>query len=93
MTITSEDIRNIQARLAPILGKKAWQVSLGIGSFVTMEFGAPLPPRGDGEQIRGEWHLWIMYCAWRLDNPHRVLAACEDSREHLTTAVQALEGR
>jgi len=42
MTVTEADLTEIQAIIAPLLGQKAWDVSLGVGSFITIEFGAPL---------------------------------------------------
>jgi hypothetical protein len=91
MPITETDIHEIQLKIEPLLGKKAWGVSLGVGSFVTLEFGAPLPYEKIPNRFHGEWHLWITHCAWRLEVGIKVLAASEDPRPKLKKAVQHLE--
>lgn len=92
MIITEKDIHEIQTRIKPILGKKAWAVSLGIGSFVTMEFGSPVSSLGKLKYPCGEWHLWITHCAWRLEKGNEVMAAAEDPRPKLQNAIQCMEG-
>jgi hypothetical protein len=91
--VGDEAVRGILATVAPILSQRPWGVALGIGSFVTMEFGAVRPPRHAGERPHGEWHLWIMHPAWRLEAGECVLAASEDPRPHLAASLQRLEGR
>jgi hypothetical protein len=71
-------------------------VGVGIGSFLTMEFGAPIWERiGEAEETlaHGEWRLWIKYAAWRLEHGGVVLAASADDRRALGLAVARLEGR
>jgi hypothetical protein len=92
MIITEKDIHEIQTRIRPILGKDAWAVSLGVGSFVTIEFGNPVSSHGKSKYLRGEWHLWITYCAWRLERGDKVIAASEDPRPKLRNAIQCMEG-
>jgi hypothetical protein len=58
MSITTTDIRKIQGKIKPLLGTKAWGVSLGVGSFITFEFGEKRIKRfKNREYIHGEWHL------------------------------------
>lgn len=78
--------------VAPLLGEAPWEASVGHGSFLTLEFGAPLPPTPQGF-VHGEWHLWVYGCAWRLQDAERVIASCEDSREQMERGVSVLEGR
>lgn len=98
MIITEADIQKIQTHIAPLLGQKPWDASIGVGSFITLEFGTPIPPtrkfspRGKPLPAHGEWHLWIYMCAWRLEKGDEVLAACEDSREQMEAAVKSMEG-
>lgn len=93
MTVTGTDIHEIKNKLAPLLGKKAWGVSKGVGSFVTLEFGRPLPTNGSNERTHGEWHLWLYNCAWRLEAGRRqVLAGSGDSPDRIEAAIQQLEG-
>ncbi|MCF3934401.1 hypothetical protein L1787_13405 [Acuticoccus sp. M5D2P5] len=58
-----------QERINKILGKEAWGVSIGHGTFVTMEFGKEIP----GRRPHGEWHIWIRDAAWRLDKGEKTL--------------------
>ena len=92
MIITEADIHEIQAKMAPLLGQKAWGASLGVGSFITLEFGVPLPRRGKHGRTHGEWHLWIYMCGWRLEKGNEVLGASEDPRPKLEAAVKGMEG-
>ena len=92
MTVTETDIGKIQAMIGPILGQKAWNVSLGHGSFITMEFGVSLLSDEIDRQPRGEWHLWVYCCAWRLEEGNNVLASSEDSRLELELAVKRMAG-
>ncbi|HBE20391.1 MAG TPA: hypothetical protein DEG17_25005 [Cyanobacteria bacterium UBA11149] len=96
MTITEADIQKIQTHIAPLLGQKPWHVSIGVGSFITFDFGTPIPRKflhkGNPLPARGEWHLWIYMCAWRLEKEDEVLAACEDSQQQMEGAVKSMEG-
>lgn len=92
MTIKKTDISEIQAYISPMLGKKAWGVSLGQGSFITLEFGTPVLPEEEQGKIHGEWHLWIYCCCWRLEQGEEVLAASEDAPSKLEEAIKKLEG-
>jgi hypothetical protein len=92
MCIAELDIQRIQAKLEPLLGNRAWGVSLGVGSFITLEFGAVIQDKVP-ESPRGEWHLWVTYSAWYLEKNGEVLSASEDPRPRLRSAVQAMENR
>ena len=72
-------------------GKRAWGVSLGFGSFITLEFGSRV--RTLGGRIHGEWHLWIYDCAWRIEKAGKVMAASEDDRSLLRRTVMILNRR
>ncbi len=88
---TDSDIQEIQRIIAPLSGEKAWGAALGVGSFVTIEFGKPIPPQNSEDKQHGEWHLWIYCCAWRLEEGNSVLAASEDDRAKLETAIKRLQ--
>ncbi|MFF3070216.1 hypothetical protein ACFVSN_06890 [Kitasatospora sp. NPDC057904] len=77
-------------RIGPLLGRPAWDVRRGMGSFVTMEFGRPQPPDRFG-RVYGEYHLWIQMAAWRLETDDRVVVGSEDPG--LGEALAGLEGR
>jgi len=85
------NIQEVQAKVNQLLGQKAWGVSLGYGSFLTIEFGQPLPSNNEQQKIHGEWHLWLYNCAWRLEEGDKILAASEDERNNLEVAVHRLE--
>lgn len=90
MTVTESDLREIENKVSSLLGQKAWGTELGVGSFVTIEFGSERAAAEAGERPHGEWHLWVYCCAWRLETEDEVVAASEDPREKLQTAVQRL---
>src|SRR2546427_12537216 len=91
MGISAEDLRWINSLLTGPIGLPAWGVSLGVGSFVTAEFGAAIPS-GSG-RTHGEWHLWVRASGWRLQSTDDVLGASEDDRERLRTSLQVLNGK
>ncbi|MBG1265343.1 hypothetical protein [Nostoc sp. WHI] len=84
-------IQEVQLKVNPLLGQKTWGVSLGFGSFLTLEFGQPLPPSNEHQKIHGEWHLWLYNCVWRLEEEDRILAASGDERDQLETAIHRLD--
>ncbi|MEP7134621.1 MAG: hypothetical protein ABI904_06785 [Chloroflexota bacterium] len=92
MSISEVDILKINDKIAPLIGMKAWGVSLGIGSFVTIEFGKALPSDKVTGRQHGEWHLWIYCSAWRLETEKEVIVGSEDERSILEDAIQQLNG-
>lgn len=76
-----------------LLGKKAWGVKRGIGSFITLEFGNALTIDESAQYMHGEWHLWLYLCSWRMDTETTTLAACEDKLEKIDAALKELEGK
>src|SRR5438045_3671110 len=92
MSLSENDIREIQAIIAPLLGRKVWGAALGMGSFVTLEFGAARPPERPRARIHGEWHVWIYCTAWRLEQDDVIIAASEDARSKLERSVITLNG-
>jgi hypothetical protein len=82
----------IQAIINPLLEKKAWDVRLGVGSFITMNFGNPNPKSNKENKISGEWYLWVYMCGWRLEKQNQFIAGCEDSRKKLEKDVKLMEG-
>ncbi len=86
------NIQEVKAKINLLLGQKAWGISLGVGSFLTLEFGQILLSSDKHQRIHGEWHLWIYNCAWRLEEGDKVLAASEDERGKIEQAIQHLEG-
>jgi hypothetical protein len=90
MAAAKDDEDRIHALLAPLVGIPAWGCKLGVGSFVTLEFGPAQP--ATGEAIHGTWHLWLYGCAWRLEHDQDVLAGSDDERDVMEVAINALDG-
>ncbi|SFJ24207.1 hypothetical protein [Planctomicrobium piriforme] len=103
--LTPEAAEEILSRL---IGIPCWGVKSGYGSFLTLEFGAPQqeihevrPPfvRESGSHlrrtvtIRGEWHLWIYCCGWRMTQDRKRLADSESSRKRIERACATLDGQ
>jgi hypothetical protein len=81
---------SIQDHLAPLIGQAPWDVSLGHGSFLMLEFGRRVQDPPPSTRLHGEWHLWVMHCAWRLETAEGVLTACEDDRADIARIVPQL---
>jgi hypothetical protein len=86
---TGDGLRSI---VAPLLGESAWGASVGVGSFVTVEFGRPKVGDNVEGRTHGEWHLWALYCAWLLEAGGQLAAASEDPRPKMEAAIRTLDG-
>jgi hypothetical protein len=80
---------DIRHYFKPVLGLPAWRVKLGVGSFVTFEFGRR--KKVDGH-IHGEWHLWIYLSNWALLHGERQLVDSDSDRRVISVALRRLEG-
>ncbi|HEX3600408.1 MAG TPA: hypothetical protein VHU84_09720 [Lacipirellulaceae bacterium] len=92
---------------SPLINLPCWGVQQGYGSFVTMEFGQPhqvvydvrtpkTGPVGNPHRvvaIRGEWHLWIYCCNWRMKYLEETLATSESSDDVIAIACSRLDGQ
>jgi hypothetical protein len=87
-----QDIADIHTKLQGVLGKRAWGVEHGIGTFVLMDFGHPQPPKYPDGKSYGEWHLWVYGGAWRLEKGEQVIVASEDDRTKIEAEIQCIEG-
>ena len=94
----------IQSKIAPLIGQRAWQPNQGIGSFLTFEFGTKVPRKPikskllkrirKGPQLdRGEWHLWIYMCEWRIEKGSEILAGSEDDHSKVEIALQSFNNK
>ena len=92
--------------LAGIVGQRSWLVERGHGSFLTMEFGEPrievreaVPHatsaalRRPGAWPRGDWHLWIYCCQWRIEEGGVPLAHSESTDAAIDKAARAINGQ
>jgi hypothetical protein len=78
----------IQRYFRPIFGTQAWKVKLGVGSFLTFEFGPQTRSYG---HVHGKWHLWIYLSNWALFRGQRQLADSDMDRRVITSAVRRLK--
>jgi hypothetical protein len=92
MAFTEADIYEIKAKMAPLIGQKAWGVSLGLESIITLEFGKPVPPNKTSKKTHGEWHFWVYMCAWRLEKNNKFIVGSGADRSELEKVVQMMEG-
>lgn len=86
MKTTAIDLRQY---FRPIVGTSPWRVKLGVGSFLTFEFG---PRVRANHHIHGKWHLWIYQSCWELLHRDRSLVDSDTDRKVLETAARRLEG-
>lgn len=95
--------RQIASAFAPILGRPAWQVKQGHGSFLTLEFGEPRLEIDETKElrgcryrivtIRGDWHLWIYCCNWNIFQDGKRLAHSESDNQTIKKATNQLDGQ
>jgi hypothetical protein len=94
MSVTEADIAELLLKMDGWAGHKAWNVSLGVGSYVTMDFGPEIEITISNKHkfTRGKWHLWVQYCAWRIEARNKIVAGSDDPRYKLERAVKYFEG-
>jgi hypothetical protein len=91
---------------ADIIGKRAWLVRKGYSSMLTMEFGEPhlrvrevLPEakakalRRPLVTVRGDWHLWVHSCDWRIREGGADVAHSEGTDAEIERGARALDGQ
>jgi hypothetical protein len=91
---------------ANIIGKPAWLVRRGYASYLTFEFGEPhlefREPIPDSKigllrrrniSVRGDWHLWIRSCDWRVTVDGGEVARSESADHLIDAAARALDSR
>lgn len=79
---------DIREYFKPIVGQRPWRARLGVGSFLTFEFGRKVK---EDHHLRGEWHLWIYEAKWSLLHGGRKLADSDSRQEAIEVAVRRLE--
>jgi hypothetical protein len=71
----------------PVIGTRPWKVKLGVGSFLTFEFGPRIKTVG---HLQGQWHLWIYLSNWKLFHGDRLLVDSNADRKPMTVATRRL---
>jgi hypothetical protein len=87
MKVTAVDVRQY---LKPVIGSRPWRVKLGVGSFLSFEFGSKIKTDG---HVHGQWHLWIYQSNWRLFHGNRELIDSDTDRKRISICVRRLEGQ
>ncbi len=93
MSLTISETQRLKTYFQPMIGQSTWNVELGTGSFLTMEFGLPRSVTSAESKTHGTWHFWAYCCAWRIETWDDVLAYSEDDRSRLEKVVGVLEGK
>lgn len=81
-----------------LVGQKVSACQLGHGSMFSIDLGIlttehiPTKKRIIKSYMRGEWHLWVSMCAWRIDKDNKPLIAADDEREIIAEKLQLLVG-
>jgi hypothetical protein len=71
-----------------LAGKYPSRFELGIGSFLTLDFGREVE-LSTGKK-RAEWHLWIYCTPWRLRRKTRLIVGSEDDRDKIGREINRL---
>jgi hypothetical protein len=71
-------------------GLTPWGVRLGVGSFLTLEFGAP-EAETSGPTKHGVMHLWLYLCSWRIQTRGKPILGSEDERQRIEAVLKELE--
>ncbi|HEY6945198.1 MAG TPA: hypothetical protein VI431_08655 [Candidatus Acidoferrum sp.] len=78
--------------VALLVGMSPWNVALGVGSFLTMEFGEPeIHSYGRRKVVHGEWHLWLQDCEWRIEAAGGIFATSDEEHDKLSKKIHRLE--
>jgi hypothetical protein len=85
MKATATDIRQY---FGALLHARPWKAKLGVGSFLTFEFGRRVRDHG---HVHGEWHLWIYQSNWVLLHGDRQLADSDSDRRVISVSIRRLE--
>jgi hypothetical protein len=104
--INVDQVDPLAIAFSPLIGKPAWQVKRGYGSFLTLEFGEPhltiREPMPDASSpvlhrrnvyIRGDWHLWIYCCNWRIRSAGKTIARSSGSKKRMDAAAREVDSQ
>ena len=83
------DYNSAEDLIKSLVGKAPWDVLLGAGSVLTLEFGVR-DPRQSAFRIHGEWRLWLYECAWRLESGHSIITGSQHERSLASNAVKRI---
>lgn len=73
---------------ARVVGLRAWAPSVGVGSFLTIEFGTPRTTSAGVAQ--GSFHLWVYGSTWDIRRRGDSLATSEQDRTVMIAGARIL---
>lgn len=79
-----------------VIGLEARNAQLGYGSFITIDFGKNIIIKGknpSNDFERGEWHLWVYMCAWRLEQNGNPIIGAGDEKDSIRPKISLLTGK
>jgi hypothetical protein len=79
---------DIRQHFGSLLHTRPWKARLGVGSFLTFEFGRRIKDHG---HLHGEWHLWVYQSNWVLFHGGRQLANSDSDRRVISVSIRRLE--
>ena len=79
---------DIRQCFGPVIGQRPWRARIGVGSFLTFDFG---PKVKVDRHLRGSWHLWIYMSNWVLGHEDRRVVDSDSHRAAISAAVRRLE--
>ncbi len=88
-----DSIDSLRQAAGALVGQRVWGPKLGIGSFLTLVFGARRTEAEPSGIDHGEFHLWVYCAAWRVDSRGTMVVASEDDREAIKSRIPQLDGR
>lgn len=71
-----------------VRGSQPWSVKLGVGSFLTFDFGSRIRKQG---HLYGQWRLWVYLSNWTLFHGDRQLVNSDTDRKLIKVSVRRLE--
>lgn len=72
-----------------VVGLRAWSPAVGVGSFLTLEFGSPRVTSAGVTQ--GSFHLWIYGASWLIRQRGDLLTTSEDNHAVMLAGAQAMK--
>jgi hypothetical protein len=78
----------IRQYFQPVFGTRPWKVKVGVGSFLTFEFGLRVKAHG---HVHGQWHLWVYFSNWALFHGDRRLVDSDADRKLIAISTRRLE--
>lgn len=76
--------------LTRLEGLRVWRPTIGVGSFLTIEFGGRRATSTG--HVQGEFHLWIYGAMWTISATDGLAANSNDSSDVMTMAAATLDG-